>query len=109
MGYRTIVVLYNDEAHTWENDPELGKKISRIAACRYPDGIKGQQHLEYGKVVQHAHADCQTLVVFDSYNMIPLAEGNWNAAETNEDIQLKLLKDAASKLGYRLVKKPVVK
>ena len=28
MGFRTVVVLFNDQASEWENDPSLGKKIS---------------------------------------------------------------------------------
>ena len=28
MGYRTVVVLANDDQHNWEQDPELGKKIA---------------------------------------------------------------------------------
>lgn len=53
MGYRTIVVLYNDEQHVWEHDPELGKKIS--------NSQRGNKEFDLGKVVEVAHADDQTI------------------------------------------------
>ena len=39
----------------------------------------------------------------------PLAHGNWMPEQSATERDLRLLKDAADKLGYRLVKKPSVK
>ena len=108
MGFRTVVVLFNDQASEWENDPSLGKKISRAKnfATGRPLGLgKNDIHkanIGYGRVVECAHADTQTLAVLDSYNMTQIAHSRWNP--NDKDVELKLLKEAAEKLGYKIVK-----
>lgn len=107
MGYRTVVVLFNDQASQWENDPDLGKKISHamnFVGEENKDRPYGSPWLGYGRVVECAHADTQTLAFIDSYSMEPLAHGYWNESVATTDAQLNLLKDAAKKLGYQLVK-----
>lgn len=106
MGFRTVVVLFNDLASDWENDPTLGKKISRAMnfATRHDPSHHDRADLGYGRVVECAHADTQTLAVLDGYNMFQIAHTNWQPDVTNEEIQLKLLKEAAEKLGYKLTK-----
>lgn len=98
MGYRTVVVLANDDQHNWEQDAELGAKIARAAA----------QHdrpcFGYGTIVEVEHADRQTLVVLDSYDGKAIATKNWTPREDQFDLELSLLKQAASRLGYKLVK-----
>lgn len=97
MGYRTIVILYNDEQHVWEHDPELGKKIA--------NSQRGNEEFDLGKVVEVAHADDQTIAVIDSYNYHQLAKSNWKFDEKHDEIKLKMLKLAAEEMGYSLVKK----
>ena len=101
MGYRTVVVLYNDQASEWENDPELGKKIAHGM-----NGVHMQDNgdLHYGKVVECTHADTQTLAVVDGYNFQPVAYEAWNSCDTPSSVVMKLLRAAAKKMGYRLVK-----
>lgn len=99
MGYRTVVVLINDQAHEWMKDPELGKKISMAM-----NGRRGGEDLGYGRVVECCHADQQTLAVIDSYNFTGIAHGYWSGNETDVETQRKLLADAASKIGYKLIK-----
>lgn len=99
MGYRTVVVLANDDQHNWEQDPELGKKIAASAARI---NRAGQPRFEYGNIVEVEHADCQQLVVLDSYNGTVLAEKGWYRNETQTETELALLKQAAEKLGYCL-------
>lgn len=100
MGFRTVVVLYNDQASEWSKDDKLGEKISHaMNACR-ADG-----NLGYGKVVECCHADQITLAVLDSYHFSPVAYSHWNSGVDAEAQQLRLLKEAASKLGYRIVPK----
>jgi hypothetical protein len=108
MGYRTVVVLYNDFQHEWSKDPELGQKIARAASYAMGNGQNTRTEMNFGRVVQNCHVDEETLAIFDSYSMIPLAAGRWNQTQTYEEMSLKLLKDAAENMGYRLVKKPVV-
>lgn len=103
MGFRTVVVLFNDQASEWENDPSLGKKISH--AKNFATGRSlgvGKNDIGYGRVVECAHADTQTLAVLDSYNMTQIAHSHWNP--NDKDVELKLLKEAAEKLGYKIVK-----
>lgn len=103
MGFRTVVMLSNDQATQWKDDPELGKKISH--AMHFPGGDKGRVG-NYGQVVECVHGDCQTLAILDGYTMFrPLSSKGWMRDESKDDIARKLLKEAAEKLGYRLVKK----
>lgn len=108
MGFRTTVILYNDQCSEWQNDPELGKKIAR--AMNFAMSLKETDNpdasLGYGRVVQCAHADTQTLGILDSYYFRPLTHGHWHQGQKLEDMKLKLLKQAADELGYKLVKKP---
>ncbi|KVP17151.1 hypothetical protein [Burkholderia ubonensis] len=106
MGFRTLVLLYNDEAGKWSNDPTLGKQIMH-ASSHAMGAIPGpDSRLECGgRVVSCQHADSQTLAVVSSYNYFPLSHGHWHPGQQVEDMKLRLLKDAADALGYRLVKK----
>ena len=98
MGYRTVVILENDEQNVWKNDPELGKKISEA---------QHRNHLfTGGSVVEVTHADNQTLAILDSYHFYPLASSHWNEHENDiHDIKLKMLEKAANELGYTLTRK----
>lgn len=109
MGYRTVVVLFNDQASTWQHDPELGRKIAHGMNSTHDKEWDSPANLNYGRVVECAHADQQTLAVLDSYSFHPIAHSHWYAREDDEARNLKLLKEAADKLGYRLTRKPKVK
>lgn len=102
MGHRTVVVLSNDRAHEWKNDPELGNKISTAAAYL---SHNPNYYFPYGEVVEQVHADVQTVAVLDGYGGTAVAHGNWRQNESEEDKNLRLLKEFADKLGYRVVKK----
>ncbi|MBX9723569.1 MAG: hypothetical protein K2X81_19350 [Candidatus Obscuribacterales bacterium] len=104
MGFRTVVVLFNDQASEWENDPALGKKISHAMNFAFGRGTDSRADIGYGRVVECAHADTQTLAVLDSYNMTQIAHASWRPHTLNEEAQLELLKNAAEKLGYKIVK-----
>jgi len=98
MGYRTVIMLNNDYLHQWSNDPELGKKI--IYSPTYSNKIGN-----YGRVVECTHADNQTLAMLDHYDGFnALSYGAWKRGQDNNDVNLKLIKEAARILGYRLVK-----
>lgn len=109
MGYRTVVVLYNDHCSEWQKDPDLGMKISiGMNDAMSMSGPKpfSNADLHYGRVVQCAHADTQTLAILDGYDMTPLMHSFWRPQESYEAKEVRLLKEAAEKLGYKLVKKP---
>ena len=110
MGYRTVVMLDNDWCDKWSKDPELGAKISE--AMNYTDRNHPRNYLnplgQYGRAVECVHADTQTLVRLDGYqgfDVVAYTSRSFGPS-TDEDM-LDLLKDAADKLGYRLVKKSV--
>lgn len=109
MGFRTLVMLYNDQASQWENDPELGKKIARAMSGAMGSTRDRECHLGYGQVVECAHADTQTLGIVNSYDFKPIAHGHWHRGQSDEAMQLQLLKEAAEKLGYRLTRMPAKK
>lgn len=107
MGFRTVVMLYNDQAGQWTNDPDLGMKISRKMNFAMGTSIKPQEvDLSYGRIIHCHHADCLDLGVFNSYQFAPLASGAWQPGEESDAMAVRLLKEAAEKLGYRLVKRP---
>jgi hypothetical protein len=62
--------------------------------------------LNYGKVVECCHADNQTLAMLGFYtSFTPIDGQSWNRDESDDEAAVRLLKSAANKLGYRLVKR----
>lgn len=107
MGFRTVVMLSNDYAHEWEYDPKLGEKIAQAMNYANDPERKGMARVgAYGSVVQCTHADTQTIAVLDGYSRFaPITHKGWMKGEDEADVTLRLLKDAAENLGYRLTKK----
>lgn len=99
MGFRTVVVLSNDQAHQWQKDAELGEKIWIAAADK-------NSRLEYGEIVEQVHADTQSLAILDGYGGSVVAQTWWNREQTPETLERDLLKSLAAKHGYRLSKLP---
>jgi len=108
MGFRTVVMLSNDHAHEWERDTELGRKIGRaMSYASSPDRRDLASVGGYGQVVECVHADQQTLAIFDGYTAFKHIDAQpWARGPANDEAIIRLLKSAANKLGYRLVKKP---
>jgi hypothetical protein len=102
MGFRTVVILNNDLASEWGNDPSLGKKIlhsaGRINVC-YDNEFQG------GVVVECCHMDNQSFAIIDGMRFESVSHSSWSRSDTKESVALRLLKSAADKLGFRLVKK----
>lgn len=103
MGFRTVVCLYNDQMHEWSKDPQLGELIA-TAASHTPSGNVHSRVYDYGCVLETTHADTQRLAVIDSYSMKTLALGHWATGGLEKQRDLALLKQAAEKLGYKIVK-----
>jgi hypothetical protein len=108
MGFRTVVMLSNDTAYLWQKDAELGDKIA--LAMNYAGDPKRQDMAtigSYGRAVECTHADCQTLAVLDGYaGFNHVVSDIWARGDEPDATVLRLLKQAAKKLGYRLVKQP---
>lgn len=109
MGWRTLVLFSNDRCSEWQHDPLLGQKIAYGMNSTHDKSLDSMANLSYGRVVQCAHADDQTLAVIDHYDFKPIGYGMWGRDETPEQRDLKLLRDAADRLGYTLTKKRVRK
>jgi hypothetical protein len=101
-------MLNNDVAHEWRNDVELGHKIARAMNYANDRARKDMASVGgYGTVVECVHADCQTLAMLDGYTAFkPIEHQPWSRGEGDDTAVVRLLKSAAQKLGYRLVKKP---
>ncbi len=106
MGCRTLVLLNNDRCNEWEKDPELGRKIAIGMNFVGHRGPVPSADLRYGMVVECVHSDQETLAVIESHSFHTLATSFWYANEPDAARNLKLLKLAARKLGYRLTKLP---
>jgi hypothetical protein len=101
-------MLSNDMAHQWTVDKNLGEKIS--LAMNYASDPKRQDMARigsYGRVVECVHADNQTLAMLGFYTTFRSIDGqSWMQDESDDEAAVRLLKSAANKLGYRLVKQP---
>lgn len=102
MGYRTVIILDNDQQHVWGNDQSLGQKILK---AQHGGLDKNFSIGNYGAVVQCVHTDEQTLMLVDSLSATTLSARHWDNRDEENYAQLMLLMAAAEKLGYELVKK----
>ena len=57
MGFRTVVVLNNDQAHEWQKDPELGNKIFHAASMKQWGRTEFEDRFQYGDTIEQVHAD----------------------------------------------------
>lgn len=103
MGFRTVICLFNDQMHEWSKDPNLGSLIA-AASVELPTDGRHPRISNYGCILEVTHADTQRLAVLDSYSMKTLALGHWATGGLEKQRDLALLKNAAEKLGYKLVK-----
>ena len=107
MGFRTVVILYNDQASEWEKDPELGRKIA--TGMNYAAGgnydWNSPANLHYGNVMSCEHADNATMTVIDGYYGRRLATTSMGWKEKPEVIDFQLIRSVADVMGFRLVKK----
>lgn len=104
MGYRTVVMLSNEYAHEWVNDPNLGKKI---AYAMNSSPARERSVGNYGTVVECVHANVQSLAVLDGYTVFDrVSVKTCTRGEVEQERNLKLLKEFAKSMGYRLSKIP---
>ncbi len=104
MGFRTIIALNNDVSSSWERDADLGRKIMHLSAAR--EDRTGEATRIGLSLVECTHADTQSLIIADGYTADAVAYGNWHRGQTQEQRDVALLKDLASRLGYRVSKVP---
>ncbi len=107
MGYESCVLINHDYYSRIADDPARFIKDMWAAmnkATQQPQGFPG------GVALFVDHASTLRLIVMGKRHGTVLAETNedWSAAH-HKGTQLALVRQAASVLGYRLVKKPVSK
>lgn len=102
MGFRTTVVLSNDQAHVWEKDERLGARILSASLS-----LKREQPilLPYGEVLESCHADTESLIITEGYGGRVEVSTNWWRDKTVEQTRMGLLMELADKLGFKVVKK----
>lgn len=98
MGFRTVVILSNDQANEWIHDSNLGRMI--VEHAHHDDGT-----FRYGKVVECVHNDLRSLLDVDSMTATRVASTNWYHGCKNEDQRLRLLKQFADSMGYTIRRK----
>lgn len=110
MGFNTSVIVMNDALGWIEEDPEFGKNLARAiaeASRGKPVDVpahsgRGGVHCNAATVIESHHAD--------GYQAV-LVGGNMGQKLGRQcfgqyDDHVEMLKQIASDLGYRLVKKP---
>jgi hypothetical protein len=97
MGFRTVIIINNDRLDQVE-DPVLKSAVLGWWSRDQRDRWQGPYN-----VIEQCHADQVTLMKLDSLQGTPMGYGSWN----QKDLDLNLVKDAADRLGYRLVRKTV--
>jgi hypothetical protein len=104
MGFRTTIILNNDLLEDLVTKPNIGKDI-HDAVLRFGYGEPGNVSFgPLGDVVEQSHADFSKLAIIGaggSFDIDVLAVSCWN----DKEAQLDMLKIAADKLGYKLIKK----
>lgn len=105
MGYRTIIVLDNDEANVWGNNP-LGKAIT-VASGKKISNRGGEILLngfQIGTVIDCEHADTESIVHFSSLHGTTLGRSFYNSRMTEEEQREAMIVELAESMGYKLVK-----
>ena len=105
MGYRTIIVLDNDDTNLWGDDP-LGKAITSASGKKISN-LGGEIMLEgnqIGTIIDCEHADIESLVHFSSLSGTVLAKNIHNSRVSEQELRENMLKEIASSMGFTLVK-----
>ena len=104
MGYRTLVMFNNDHVDKVKDIVGFAEKLYyTILEGTHPHSDHGLRNICW--VVEQDHADAQKLSYIDGFSAKTLAVRNWYPDAKDGEQELRLLRDAAEKLGYRLVRK----
>lgn len=95
MGFNTAVVILNDHLHELEKDQKLGEKLAHAISMAGRDRL----YTSGFEVLPTQHADTMQIIAVGGNTIRRLGYSSWSA--DNE----RILKDLASDLGYRVVKK----
>lgn len=105
MGYRTIIILDNDDTNLWGDNP-LGKAITSASGMKISNQggeimLGGHQ---IGTIIDCEHADIESLVHFSSLSGTVLAKDFYNSRVSEQELRENMLKEIDSSMGFTLVK-----
>ena len=107
MGYNTTMMIMNDGIGAIDRDlPNWWERVKNaIFTQNYDEQQPASNHCNVSQVICCQHADLtQIVTVGGNYgDLLGLVLG-WK--HHTKDDQLKIVKDLAEQMGYRLVKKP---
>jgi len=106
MGFNSTVLVINDGLDQIEKDDEFGKKVGDGIRRLGPTMGKGIEissgnHANPAKVLETHHAD-ETAIIAIGQNCGTVLFRLWGCHHKEED-KLRLVKEMANELGYRLV------
>lgn len=107
MGFNTAVMLCNDELHTIENSKVFAKDLCSAASEAYCYNKKIRVPGTNAIVLPSEHADVKRVIVVggNDINKTNIYMMDRFSEIHKEEIELRILRDAAEKLGYTLRKK----
>ena len=103
MGFRTVIVLQNDEASNWHHDPHLGDHIMAAGIEYLNQNQSGGRIPGVGFVAEVTHNDFDSLLYVRSGRVERLAAPHCSPSKTVQQGQLEALAHAAKQLGFKLV------
>jgi hypothetical protein len=95
MGLNTACIIRNDFLHQLRDDPKLGEKIWGAVVSRG----RGEYHGQGFDVLPSCHADYIQVVAIGGNTIRRLGYGGDYKAD-----DIEILRNLASRMGYRIVK-----
>jgi hypothetical protein len=113
MGYNTTVIVMDDALAAIANDPEFGKNLAIACMDKFSQQtgmvpVIAGKHLNAASVVDTHHAD-QTAIIAVGGNCATVMAYHYDWRHHDPEVQERILKTLADKLGYTVRKKPTRK
>lgn len=109
MGFNSSLYISNDSLHEIENDPNFGAKVAQAIQKHYSSGkpveIDTENRSRVACVMSCSHSTETTILAVGGNHSTVLATIPNEGKHSKEEDQVELLKQLASQLGYKLVKK----
>lgn len=111
MGWNSFWLVNHDCVHELRENVNIGKLLDMCPSPKNSDRLAWACNVPSGAIrcEFQADADTQALAIVGNHKIVPLAYEQWSRDQTEESLSLKLLRQAADKLGFRLVRKSTKK
>jgi len=110
MGHNATVVVMLDSLHNIKEDTEFGRKLSdaigKSTTFGKPVDISSGPCTNVATVIEQHHADSTVLVAVGGNYGAVIGHQVYGWQIGNHEFNLKLLREAAESLGYRLSRIP---